>query len=69
MKIPNKKAPQSKQQSPVIMAGATSHVNPKISTSHAKIMAIAKGPKKAEAFLIEAGIITEAGKLAPENAA
>ena len=69
MKIPNKKAPQSKQQSPVTMAGATSHVSSKISTSHAKVMAIAKDPKKAEAFLIEAGIITEAGKLAPEYVA
>ena len=69
MKITNKKALKRKQQIPVIMASSTRHASPQISTSLAKIMAIAKDPKKAEAFLIEAGIITEAGKLAPEYVA
>ena len=42
---------------------------PVLGFSHLKVMEIAKDPKKAEAFLIDAGIITKAGKLAPEYAA
>lgn len=40
-----------------------------ISQSNSQAMTIARDPKQAEAFLKKAGLIVEAGKLAPEYAA
>lgn len=62
----SKREPQRKKKSSGKTAGATYYPSPKTITINAKLMAIAKDPKKAEAFLIKAGIIIEAGKLAPE---
>lgn len=40
-----------------------------VSQSNSQAMTIARDPKQAEAFLKKAGLIVEAGKLAPEYAA
>lgn len=40
-----------------------------VSQSNSQVMTIARDPKQAEAFLKKAGLIVEAGKLAPEYAA